>query len=234
MKTFRLVDEDANTPYFVVKSVDSAKKSKNIVAILPKCLLSSFSETSSPQALGETFEGLVLEIYRDLIPIISTQPELIALKDEIPTKQSLEEKMASGSTFIGYVNGIVGQSGHVSVRFLDGAAKSIKVKDLNTTANYQSIYQLGKVVRVAVNKLDRLCTKEKVIQACLANSRGSTENDMKVKTQAFCSQFANGIEASGIQLGQGVEAEVQLIKEYGLIAQLSTHSEIKTGFILNA
>ena len=67
--------------------------------------------------------------------------------------------MVSGSTFIGYINGIVGKSGHVSVRFLDGATRSIKVKDLNTTENYQSIYSIGKVVRVAVNKLDRLCTK---------------------------------------------------------------------------
>ena len=90
VKTFRIVDDDSNGPYFVVKSVDSTKKSKNIVAILPKCLVSSYTEAQAAEFLGETFEGLVLEIYNDSVPIISAQPELIALKNEIPTKQDLD------------------------------------------------------------------------------------------------------------------------------------------------
>ena len=56
---------------------------------------------------------------------------------------------------------------------------------------------------------------------------------MKTKTKAFCTQFSNGIVASGVKIGSEASAEVQLIKEYGLIAQLSGDSEIKTGFILN-
>ena len=44
--------------------------------------------------------------------------------------------MSAGSTYVGVVNGIVGKAGHVSVRFMDGIQKSIKVKDLNTTQDY--------------------------------------------------------------------------------------------------
>jgi len=51
---------------------------------------------------------------------------------------------------------------------MNGIQKAMKVKDLNVTQDYKKLYPPGKVIRVAVNKLDRLCTKEKVIQACLA------------------------------------------------------------------
>jgi len=51
---------------------------------------------------------------------------------------------------------------------MDGIQKSIKVKDLNTTVDYTSIYYPGKVIRVAVNKLGRLCTKQRVLDACTA------------------------------------------------------------------
>jgi len=64
---------------------------------------------------------------------------------------------------VGVVNGLSGKAGKVSVRFFNGVLKSIKVKDLNTTTDYQKVYTPGKVVRVAVNKLERLCTKLSVI-----------------------------------------------------------------------
>jgi hypothetical protein len=37
------------------------------------------------------------------------------------------------------------------------------MKDLETTTNHTSIYTVGRVVRVAKNKLDRLCLKHKVV-----------------------------------------------------------------------
>lgn len=74
------------------------------------------------------------------------------------------------------MNGLVGKSGAVSVRFHNGIQKLIKVKDLNTTTDYKKIYTPGKIIRVAVNKLGRLCTKSKVIEACVE----SPENDKKV------------------------------------------------------
>jgi hypothetical protein len=60
---------------------------------------------------------------------------------------------------VGIVNGLHGSSGQVSVRFLNGMSKLLKVKDLNTTKEYAKTYTPGKIVRVAVNKLERLCTK---------------------------------------------------------------------------
>ena len=60
---------------------------------------------------------------------------------------------------MGVCNGSVGKAGQIGVRFLNGFIKNIKVKDLNKTVNYLSIYKPGKVLRVAVNKKDRLCTK---------------------------------------------------------------------------
>jgi len=84
------------------------------------------------------------------------------------------------------VNGIVGKAGQVSIRFLNGIQKTIKVKDLNTTKDYQKVYHPGKVVRLAVNKLDRLCAKSKVIESCLAAQGKSTEIDKEVQIKSFC------------------------------------------------
>jgi len=127
------------------------------------------------------------------------------------------------------VNGLTGKAGQVSVRFLDGEKKSIKVKDLNTTKDYQKVYVPGKVIRVAVNKLERLCTKEKVIEACLVQAGKSSEADMQALTSAFAGQFARSIAKP---IGQEVQAEIQLVKDYGLIAQIDLGT-YKTGFILN-
>ena len=124
------------------------------MAILPKSLSSHHEEE---------FKGIVIDIHKSSIALVSSQEELIALKDEI---LSGDKELTSGDTYIGVINGIIGKAGHVSVRFLNGIQKLIKVKDLNTTQDYKKIYTPGKVIRVAVNKLGRLCTKQKVIEAC--------------------------------------------------------------------
>jgi len=49
------------------------------------------------------------------------------------------------------------------VKFLDGLKKLILVKDLETVQNFPSIYTPGKVIRVALNKLGRLCLKNNVV-----------------------------------------------------------------------
>lgn len=45
--------------------------------------------------------------------------------------------MSQGESYVGIVNGVSGITGHVSVRFMNGITKSIKVKDLNVTQNYK-------------------------------------------------------------------------------------------------
>jgi predicted RNA-binding protein with RPS1 domain len=164
---FRILNEHDN--FYVLKSLDASKKSKNFIGLLPKCFISS-QNVSHPDF---TCKGLILDQFRGQIPIVSIQPELIELKEEMTLKT---EELTSGSTYIGVVNGIVGKSGAISVRFMGGKQKIVKVKDLNTTQEYKKIYAIGKVIRVAVNKLGRLCTKSKVIDACVE----STEADKVV------------------------------------------------------
>lgn len=138
------------------------------------------------------------------------------------------EELPSGSTYIGVVNGIVGKSGAVSVRFMGGQQKIIKVKDLNVTQEYKKVYAIGKVVRVAVNKLGRLCTKAKVIEACVE----STEADKVLQINSFCKQFSSNLKEMGVKLGQEIEASVQLVKDYGIIVQIEGEN-VQTGFIIN-
>jgi hypothetical protein len=54
---------------------------------------------------------------------------MVAFKDDILRTKEIKQ----GSTYIGIVNGITGKSGQVSVRFMNGIQKSMKVKDLNVT-----------------------------------------------------------------------------------------------------
>ena len=42
-------------------------------------------------------------------------------------------QLSQGATYVGVVNGVVGKAGQLSVRFMNGIQKIIKVKDLNTT-----------------------------------------------------------------------------------------------------
>jgi len=186
---FRVLEDVESKKYMVVKSTDAEKKSKNFVAILPRCLVTNFSPTISNQLSSElTYEGLVLEILYSSIPVISLQPELVALKDDILKKSEDDDgksgALSSGSTHIGVVNGVV-KGGQISVRFFNGIQKSMKVKHLNTTQNYQKVYNPGKVIRVAVNKLDALSTKQGVIDACLALKGKADESDKLVQIQSF-------------------------------------------------
>jgi len=41
--------------------------------------------------------------------------------------------MSNGESFIGLINGISGKGKHVSVRFMNGIIRSLKIKDLNIT-----------------------------------------------------------------------------------------------------
>lgn len=72
---------------------------------------------------------------------------------------------------VGICNGLVGKGGQVGVRFFNGISKTIKVKDLNQTVNYNKIYTPGQLLRVAVNKLDRLCTKQTVVEMAITQKQ---------------------------------------------------------------
>jgi len=128
------LESDENLPYHIVKSTDAAKKSKNFLALLPKCLITNHPQAVSQSLSDElTYEGIVLDLLHAQIPVISLQPELIALKDDILRQASSTEQLSQGATYVGVVNGVVGKAGLLSVRFMNGIQKTIKVKDLNST-----------------------------------------------------------------------------------------------------
>ena len=116
------------------------------------------------------FEGLVLDVMHGVLPIVSFQTTLIAKSDQIYNPKDGE--MIQGKVYTGVVNGIVGSAGHVSVSFLSGTTKSIKVKDLDLIENYKEFHYPGRVIQVALNKLDRLCTKSKVLTSVSKGPKG--------------------------------------------------------------
>jgi hypothetical protein len=118
--------------YFICKSLDAEKKSKNIIAVLPKALVSKFFIHSL--AIEEcVFDALILELLgsdlSDLgIPVISAQNDLLAMRTQIP---KAVEDFDNVTTFIGVISQV--EKKGVTVRFHDGLKKLILVKDLETT-----------------------------------------------------------------------------------------------------
>ena len=55
--------------FYVVKSIESEKKSKTFIGVVPKCMAASVME--------DVLEALVLENLQDQLPLLSCQPQLI-------------------------------------------------------------------------------------------------------------------------------------------------------------
>lgn len=234
----RQVDDDQRS-YAILKSTDAPKKSKNFIAVLPSCLM--------PKGLNlkEVLEvqGIVLQMVGgsegQQLPLVSVQQELILLKEQIYDADR-DGEMTAGKTFVGVVNGAAGKAGQVTVRFMNGVQKAIKAKDLNSTQNISGTYYPGKPIRVAVNKLGRLCTKESVIEPCLAGQQGAGgKSDKEVQLDTFVHQFSTSVSSCPLKIGDVVEATVQLVKDYGIIGQIATEGEqgegeqAMTGFVVN-
>ena len=175
---YRIITNDESKSYITMKCVDTKS-----VSVLPRCLVSTFGTHSSLLSADEIYEGIVIEILENCLPVISIQTELLALKSCF-TK--VEGDLTSGQTMVGIVNGIQGSRSTLSVKFMGGSSRQIKVKDLNNISNYSKVYRPGNVIRVAVNKLGRLCTKEKVVEACCKE----TANDKNKMTQALADLMA--------------------------------------------
>lgn len=118
---FRVLEDDESKNYCIVKCVDPEKKSKAFIAILPRCLMSNNPGLSLSISESDfTCKGLILEIYKKSLPVISIQPELIYLKDDILKKEDNQAELPQSATYVGVVNGIVGKAGLLSVRFFNG------------------------------------------------------------------------------------------------------------------
>lgn len=161
----------------------------------------------------------MLESGQNKIPVVTLHHELMSLKDQMsPSKDDFN----AGSTFVGVVSST--SEAKLKVAFMNGVTKTVKVKDLNRVDDWQKVYKIGQVIRVAVNKVDRLCTKEKVLAAC-----GHSQKDKEVQISALCEQYV-----TSSLIGNVVEAEVQLVKDYGVIVKILDQEEVTTGFIINA
>ena len=53
---------------------------------------------------------------------------------------------------------------------------------------------------------------------------------MQINT--FCSKFSKNLKEMGVKLGQEIDAQVQLVKDYGIITQIEGEN-VQTGFIIN-
>jgi len=84
------------------------------------------------------------------------------------------------------------------------------------------------VLRVALNKLDRPCLKHTVLAAA---DPESAQRDAKALITGFADQFMATCE-KGIKIGMKVEAEVILVKDYGLILSVKQFPEY-TCLIIN-
>ena len=83
-----MLEDDESKNYCIMKCVDPEKKSKAFIAILPRCLMSNNPGLSLNISQSDfTCKGLILEIYKKSLPVISMQPELIYLKDDILKKK---------------------------------------------------------------------------------------------------------------------------------------------------
>ena len=70
-KTFQFRVVETTDNYFICKSLDAEKRSKNVVATLPKALVSKFF-IHALSLEDHVFEGLVIDLQDDALPIISS------------------------------------------------------------------------------------------------------------------------------------------------------------------
>ena len=120
------VTEELHDNFYILKTIEPKQQK---IAVLPKCLASSFGLALPMDKIEFKFEGLVVEFVHN-IPIVAFKPELAGLKHEIPT--GLTEFTGGKSIFAGFVDSVNEKLG-VRVRFLNGVTKLVSVKDLEVT-----------------------------------------------------------------------------------------------------
>jgi len=122
--TYRVCESRAN--YHVLKTVNSKKAT---IALLPKCLATSFG-IALPFDLKEfSFEALTIAMKQEndsdsAIPIVCAKPELIALKEEFTFSAD-----TVGTSFIGLVESVSAKTG-VTLRFSNGVTKLVAMRDI--------------------------------------------------------------------------------------------------------
>lgn len=176
--TYRVCESRSN--YYVVKTLNQKKPS---VAVMPKCLASSFGIALPFDQKDFSFEAITICKAQDF-PIVSAKPELISLKEEFTFADS-------GRSFVAIVENVSGKYG-VTLRFSNGLTKLIALKDVPQAEKVGDNYPLGKVVRVAINaKTGRLSLKKVVIDT---TDSTAAKRDQTCLLQAFDKLSAYAID----------------------------------------
>ena len=204
-----------------MKSLDAEKKSKNILAVLPKALVGKFFHNSLTLE-DFLFKGLVIEfLSEDLssLPLISAHFEHLTFPSSIPRDNTFFSSPEL-SSFLGFVSHSDRKG--VTLRFLDGLTKLVLVKDLETVQDFLDLYLPGKVVRCSKNKLDRLTLKSAVIYHSERDSNGMVL-DKECQVRALHEEVKHQHALYNLKVGEKVTAHVSLVKEYGNIVSVEKY-----------
>lgn len=210
---------ESRSNYYIVKTLNQKKPS---VAILPKCLATSFGIALPFDQKDFSFDAITISKDGEF-PLVCAKPELISLKEEFTFSDT-------GRSFVGIVEKVSSKLG-VTLRFSGGLTKVIAMKDVPQADKVAQNFSLGKVVRAAVNsKTGRLSLKRSVVES---TDSAAVKRDQLSMIQAFDKLSAYAINSSdnSLKIAQKVTGKVQLVKDYGLIVEI-VDSDM-TGFIVN-
>lgn len=169
VNTYRMCE--SKQAYYLVKTLNSKKPQ---VAVLPKCLASTFGISLPFDQKDFSFEAITIAKDGDF-PLVCAKPELIALKEEFTFSDD-------GRSFVAIVENVSTKYG-VTLRFSGGITKLVSLKDVSQADKVVENYPLGKVVRVAINtKTSRLSLKRSVIDSV---DSAAVKRDQNCLLQSF-------------------------------------------------
>ena len=133
---YKVCETQAN--YYIVKGTNSKKP---CVALMPKCLSSSFGIALPFDNKDFSFEAMTIGILTSeddntSIAVICAKPELIALKEEFVYSEN-------GRSMVGIVENVSAKTG-ITLRFSNnGVTKLVALRDMATPEKITTNYQVG-------------------------------------------------------------------------------------------
>jgi len=147
---------ESRNQYHIVKTMGMKPR----VAILPKCLATSFGIARPFDQRDYTFEAVTIghQQHDDSeIAIVCAKPELITLKEEFKFSDS-------GRSFVAIIESVSAKAG-VILRFSSGMTKLVSLRDITSPSTVTSSYSVGQIVRTCPKLTGKLSLKRVVINA---------------------------------------------------------------------
>lgn len=199
---YKVCESKAN--FYVVKSLNSKKPS---IAVLPKCLATSFAIAQPYENKDFSFEAMTFSVFNSeqdnggSIAIVCAKPELIALKEEFTYQESARSMVA-------LVESISAKTG-ITLRFCNnGLTKLVALRDITSPEKLAENYHVGQVVRTAHNsKTGRLSLKKSCVDLM---DPESGRKDQSALLGAIDSITCRVLESTddALKIGQKVQAKV--------------------------